>query len=68
MNGANQPPSFDVALVTLRAMFFLSAAGLGLYLVEQTAKAHGGRVDFESEPGRGTTFHLRLPIRAGAET
>jgi signal transduction histidine kinase len=36
--------------------------GLGLYLVEQVARAHGGRVDLETEEGRGSTFTLVLPI------
>jgi PAS domain S-box-containing protein len=34
--------------------------GLGLVIVQQTILAHGGSVTFSSEPGRGTTFHLRL--------
>jgi signal transduction histidine kinase len=36
--------------------------GLGLYLVEQVARAHGGRVDLETEEGRGSTFTLVLPF------
>jgi signal transduction histidine kinase len=43
-------------------------AGLGLYLVEQVARAHGGRVDLVTEEGRGSTFTLVLPITPpGAE-
>jgi len=37
-------------------------AGLGLYLVDQVARAHGGRVDLETEEARGSTFTLVLPI------
>jgi two-component system sensor histidine kinase SenX3 len=36
-------------------------AGLGLYLVDQVASAHGGRVDLASVEGRGCTFTLVLP-------
>lgn len=36
--------------------------GLGLYLVEQVARAHGGRVDLETEEGHGSTFTLVLPL------
>jgi len=25
---------------------------------------HDGAIDFTSEPGKGTTFHLRLPLAA----
>lgn len=37
--------------------------GLGLMIVERTCKAHHGRIEFESEPGRGTTFTITLPRR-----
>jgi len=35
--------------------------GLGLAVTQQILKAHGGTLSCESEPGRGTTFLLRLP-------
>lgn len=39
-------------------------SGLGLFIVQQIAKAHGGHVELDSGPGRGTTFRVRLPRRA----
>ncbi|HEY3256242.1 MAG TPA: response regulator [Polyangiaceae bacterium] len=35
--------------------------GLGLFIVQQIALAHGGRVDVESSEGGGTRFRLRIP-------
>jgi two-component system OmpR family sensor kinase len=40
-------------------------AGLGLAIVAAVVEAHGGKVDAESEPGQGTTFHVRLPASTG---
>lgn len=39
-----------------------SSEGLGLYITRLIAEAHGGRVWVESEPGKGTSFYLALPI------
>src|SRR5882762_3541000 len=41
--------------------------GLGLYLARQVVQAHGGTISVVSAPGKGATFHLRLPLAAGAE-
>lgn len=36
--------------------------GLGLALVQKAIVGMGGKIEMESEPGSGTTFHLYLPL------
>ncbi|MGC3998134.1 MAG: ATP-binding protein [Anaeromyxobacter sp.] len=36
--------------------------GLGLAIAQRIAEEHGGRLEARSEPGRGATFELALPV------
>ncbi|NML63891.1 hypothetical protein HHL22_01605 [Hymenobacter sp. RP-2-7] len=40
--------------------------GLGLHYARQVAAAHGGALTLRSQPGRGTTFTLVLPLAPAA--
>jgi signal transduction histidine kinase len=40
--------------------------GLGLYIVREIARAHGGDVELRSDAEQGTTFTVRVPSRASA--
>jgi signal transduction histidine kinase len=43
--------------------------GLGLAISKEIVSAlHHGSLTFESEPGRGTTFHVRIPVSRSAKT
>lgn len=42
-----------------------SGLGLGLHLVREVVRAHGGEIDAASAgPGRGSRFSVRLPVRS----
>lgn len=40
----------------------IEGTGLGLAIVKYVAEAHGGSVSVSSQPGRGTTFQVDLPV------
>lgn len=39
-----------------------SGLGLGLYISNEIVKAHGGSIKLESEPLKGSTFQVELPL------
>jgi PAS domain S-box-containing protein len=47
----------------------ISGVGLGLYISNQIVQRHGGMIQVESQPGKGSTFTVKLPrdILAGSQ-
>lgn len=40
-----------------------NAAGQGLHIVHGIVRRHGGKIEYDTEIGRGTTFRLLLPLQ-----
>lgn len=53
---------FRPGFSTRDAVTEVSGRGVGLDVVKSALTALGGQVELVSEPGRGTTFRLRLPL------
>ncbi|MEO7736375.1 MAG: response regulator, partial [Kofleriaceae bacterium] len=54
----------DTGVSTRREADELAGRGVGISLVRQTVAKLGGEVTVASQPGKGTTFSLRLPLSA----
>jgi len=63
-SGSSMPP--DVVAHAFDPFFTTKgraeSAGLGLAISHRIAVEHGGRLQAETEPGKGSTLHLDLPI------
>jgi signal transduction histidine kinase len=42
--------------------------GLGLFICKQIIQAHNGHISVKTVPGKGTSFHIELPVRQAVES
>ena len=64
--GAGIPPENLEKIFKLYFTTKPEGSGIGLSIVYRIIQLHDGAIDVQSEVGRGTTMHVRLPVRLGA--
>ena len=47
-------------------LYKTDGTGIGLYIAERATKLLGGKIWFESEENKGSTFHVELPLETKA--
>jgi hypothetical protein len=60
--GAGIPPELREKIFRLYFTTKPGGSGIGLAMTFRIVQLHDGTIDFSSEPGKGTTFVIRLPI------
>lgn len=65
--GKGMPLEVKESLFTYQAISRkVGGTGLGTKIVKDIIDAHGGQITVESEPGKGTSFHITLPVEGPA--
>jgi signal transduction histidine kinase len=60
--GPGIPPALRDKIFRLYFTTKQGGSGIGLAMTFRIVQLHDGTIDFSSEPGKGTTFVIRLPI------
>ncbi len=66
-SGVGIPPDQREKIFQLYYTTKPAGSGIGLAMTFRMVQLHGGKIDFTSQPGQGTTFSLRFPVAHGAE-
>jgi signal transduction histidine kinase len=62
--GQGMPPEIRDSLFTTGTISRKGGGtGLGTKIIKDAIDAHGGLISVQSEPGKGTSFEIRLPVR-----
>lgn len=62
--GSGIPPELRDKIFRLYFTTRKEGSGIGLAMTFRIVQLHDGTIDFSSEPGKGTTFFIRLPMAA----
>jgi signal transduction histidine kinase len=60
--GQGIPPELREKIFRLYYTTKKEGSGIGLAMTFRIVQLHDGTIDFTSEPGKGSTFFIRLPI------
>jgi signal transduction histidine kinase len=64
--GGGIPPEVGEKVFNLYFTTKKSGTGIGLAMSYRVMQLHNGNISYESQPGQGTTFHLRFPAQEQA--
>jgi signal transduction histidine kinase len=63
-SGPGIPPEILSKIYSMHFTTKDGGTGIGLYVARSVVEAHGGEIDVDSDPSRGTCFQVRLPLSA----
>ncbi|HTM51025.1 MAG TPA: ATP-binding protein [Bryobacteraceae bacterium] len=66
-SGGGIPPDKRDKIFQLYFTTKKKGSGIGLAMTFRIVQLHNGKIDFSSEPGKGTTFTLRFPLEGVAQ-
>jgi len=63
-SGPGIPPALRDKVFRLYFTTKEKGSGIGLAMTFRMVQLHDGTIEFSSQPGKGTTFTLRIPVAA----